>query len=143
MTTRSVVGWPLSVVATLLAGFASYQLIADLMLATVTGLSWGVGIALVFHAFHRRPPDTDATDFSRGGRWRGLGIGGITLAALLGVSPSLPISADFRAALGLLIIGTGLLAMATGMLTEVERQESTVTTGDTAASATEATESNR
>ena len=125
----------------LLVASGLFWVVGDPVLAAVTGLVWGLGLALTMRSYRHQPALTTGGSW-RSNRWIGLGTGGITLAALLGVSPSLPISADLRFALGLLIIGTGLLATSTATLAEIERSESTTTSGDTTAT-TETTEPNR
>ncbi|TQQ82302.1 sterol desaturase [Halonotius roseus] len=124
---RSSLQWLLGGATGLVVGGGCYWLVGDPVLAAVTGVVWGVGLALTARSARHHPSSTGVTDW-RSARWIGLGTGGITLAALLGVSPSLPISAELRLALGLLIIGTGLLATTTARLAENERQGGTATT---------------
>ena len=124
---RSSLRWLLSGLAALVVGSGCYRLVGDPILAAVSGLVWGVGLALTARSARHHPSSTGVTNW-RSARWIGLGVAGINLAALIGVSPSLPISAELRLALGLLIIGTGLLATATATLAEVERQGDTATT---------------
>jgi hypothetical protein len=124
---RSSLQWLLGGATALIIGSGCYWLVGDPVLAAVTGVVWGVGLALTARSAQYHPSSTGVTDW-RSARWIGLGTGGITLAALLGVSPSLPVSAELRLALGLLIIGTGLLATTTARLAEVERQGGTATT---------------
>jgi len=45
----------------------------------------------------------------------------MTLAALIGVSPALPISPDLRLGLGFLVIGAGFVGYTTGTMAELER----------------------
>jgi len=127
---RSSLRWLLGGATALVVGSGCYWLAGDPVLAAVTGLVWGVGLALSLRAAQQQPSDTDGTDW-RSTRWIGLGTGGITLAGLLGVSPSLPISAELRLGLGVLVIGTGLLATATATLAVVERQPPTSNTEST------------
>ena len=121
---RSSLQWMFGGSIALSVGGASYSLVDDAIFATITGLVWGIGIALLIHADQARSLSTARADW-RSGKWIGLGSGGITMAALLGVSPSLPISIDMRFGLGVLVIGTGLLATATATLAEAERQDET------------------
>ena len=87
-------------------------LVADLALAAVTGLCWGGGVALTLR--HLDSP----IGASHGGwsvaRWSGAFAGTLTLAATVGVSPSLPLDADLRFALGLLVVGFGVLVFNLG-----------------------------
>ena len=138
---RSSLRWLLGGVTALVVSSGCYGLAGDPVLAAVSGLVWGVGLALTARSARHHPSSTGVTNW-RSARWVGLGTGGITLAAILGVSPSLPISPELRLALGLLIIGTGLLATATATLAEIERTESTATADKPAASTTDATEPN-
>ncbi len=124
----------------LLVGGGCYWFVDDAMFAVVTGLVWGVGLALAIRADQERSFSTTGADW-RIDRWIGLGVGGITMAALLGVSPSLPISAELRLGLGVLVIGTGLLATATAMLAEAERQDETGASSETDNSTTGDSES--
>ncbi|RJX44270.1 sterol desaturase [Halonotius aquaticus] len=124
---RSSLQWLLGGATGLVVGSGCYWLVGDPILAAVSGLVWGVGLALTARSARHHPSSTGVTNW-RSARWIGLGVAGINLAALIGVSPSLPISAELRLALGLLIIGTGLLATATATLAEVERQGDTATT---------------
>ena len=124
---RSSLRWPLGGATALIIGSGCYWLVGDPVLAAVTGLVWGVGLALTARAARYQPESTGVTNW-RSARWIGLGFAGINLAALIGVSPSLPISAELRLTLGLLIIGTGLLATATATLAENERQGGTAPT---------------
>lgn len=44
-------------------------------------------------------------------RWTGLSVGLVTLAALVGVSPTLPIAADLRFGLAFLVLEMDLLGI--------------------------------
>ena len=124
---RSSLRWLLGGAIALVIGSSCYWLVGDPVLAAVTGVVWGVGLAFTARAAQYHPSSTGVSNWESA-RWIGLGVAGINLAALIGVSPSLPISAELRLALGLLIIGTGLLATATATLAEKERQGGTATT---------------
>ena len=121
---RSSLQWMFGGSIALSVGGACYSFVDDAIFATITGLVWGIGISLLIHADQERSFSTTGADW-RIDRWIGLGSGGITMAAFLGVSPSLPISAELRFGLGVLVIGTGLLATATAMLAEAEQQDET------------------
>lgn len=101
-------------------GGGLYWLDGQLALAAVTGLCWACGIALTRHVRHRYPERAGGGD-GRGRRWSGVGTGLVTLAALVGVSPFLPVSNELRLGLGLLVVGAGLGAHAAGKLVVLER----------------------
>ncbi|MDQ2051732.1 sterol desaturase [Natronolimnohabitans sp. A-GB9] len=95
-----------------------YWYIGNFGLAAVTGVTWGVALLLLVRA-DREYPD------SMNSWWSVLGVGFIiSLAALLGVSPTLPIAGDIRFGLGLLVMGTGLAAYVAGVMTALEPTES-------------------
>ena len=124
---RSSLQWVLGGATGVLVGSGLYWLASTPVLAAVTGLVWGIGLALNLRLSQQQLSDTDGTGW-RSARWIGLGGGGITLAAIIGVSPSLPISTELRLGLSTLVIGTGLLATSTAMLAVVERQPPTSNT---------------
>ena len=132
---RSSLQWMFGGSIAVCVGGACYSLVDDAIFATVTGLVWGVSLALAVHADQTRSLSTTRAGW-RSRRWIGLGTSGITLAGLLGVSPTLPISAELRLGFGLLVIGTGLLATTTAMLSEAERQDKTETPSETGNSTT-------
>jgi len=138
---RSSLGWLLGASTAVVVASSLYWLVGDPLLAAVTGLVWGVGLGLTSRLYRKYPSYTTDTDW-RHSRWIGLGTGVITLAALLGVSPSLPISAELRLGLGALVIGTGLAATTTATLAQAERSHSPATADETTASTPEATDTN-
>jgi len=91
-------------------------------LAFVTGLCWTCALKLTLHIGHLYPAYATGETWADK-RWTGLGTGLITLAALLGVSPQLPIANELRLGLGFLVLGTGLVAYTTGTLAVLERVE--------------------
>ena len=105
-----------------LIGSGLYWLVDDIVFASVTGLVWGCGLALSIHQYRTAPSTPADTTWERN-RWVGLGIGVVNLAALIGVSPSLPISSETRLGLGVLVIGTGLVGFAAASLAQGERNE--------------------
>jgi len=125
----------------LIVGSGLYWLVGDPVLAVVTGLVWGVGIGLTVRSYRHHAALATGGSW-QSSRWIGLGSGGITLAAIIGVSPSLPIAAELRLGLGALVIGTGVLATATATLAEIEREKSTATADEPASSTTETTDPN-
>jgi drug/metabolite transporter (DMT)-like permease len=87
-------------------------LVADFALAAVTGLCWGGGVALTLR--HLDSPLGTSTGGWSVARWSGAFAGALTLAATVGVSPSLPVSNDLRFALGSLVVGFGVLVFNLG-----------------------------
>jgi hypothetical protein len=117
---RSSVGFAGSLVVAVVVGSGLYWLVGDLALAGVTGVVWGSGLALSIHLY-RSHPSLGAEPTWERKRWVGVSTGLITLAALIGVSPTLPISAELRLGLGVLVIGTGFVGLVTASLAELER----------------------
>jgi hypothetical protein len=108
-----------------------YWLGGHVGLALVTGVCWGCGLKLTFHVDRLYPAfATGATWGDR--RWAGVGIGVVALAALAGVTPTLPVSNEVRLGLGLLVTGAGLTAYAAGTMAVLERVVDGSTTGSTA-----------
>ena len=105
-----------------LIGSGLYWLVGDIVFATVTGLVWGCGLALSIHQY-RTDSSISANATWERNRWVGLGVGVINLAALIGVSPTLPVSAELRLGLGILVIGTGLVGFAAASIAHGERHE--------------------
>ena len=99
-----------------------YQLTGQLSLALVTGLCWACGLGLTLHVGHLYPDYATGESWADK-RWTGVSVGIVTLAALLGVGPTLPLSSDLRLGLGLLVLGAGLVAYAAGTLAVLERVE--------------------
>jgi hypothetical protein len=88
-------------------------------LGVVTGLCWAGGLKLTLRV--RQLSQTYATGETwADSRWTGAGIGLVSLAALVGVSPTLPISNELRLGLGLLVLGAGLGAYSAGTLAVLE-----------------------
>jgi hypothetical protein len=98
-----------------------YWFVDDFALAAVTGLTWGSGLIITLRIARQYPSHTTG-DSWRDKRWTGLSTGLITLAALVGVSPALPISPDLRLGLGLLVIGAGFVGYTAGTMAELERK---------------------
>ncbi|ELZ09239.1 sterol desaturase family protein [Halovivax asiaticus JCM 14624] len=89
-------------------------------LALVTGLCWACGLKLTLHVGHRYPAFATGESWTDK-RWTGLSVGAVTGAALVGVSPLLPLSNDLRFGLGALVLGAGLVAYPAGSLAVLER----------------------
>jgi hypothetical protein len=119
---RVSVQFGVSTVVAVLIVSGLYWLVDDILFASVTGLVWGCGLALSIHQYRTDSSISADTTWERN-RWVGLGVGIINLAALVGVSPSLPISAEVRLGLGVLVIGTGLVGFAAASLAQRERHE--------------------
>jgi hypothetical protein len=105
-------------------GFSAglYWLAGHISLALVTGLCWTCGLKLILHIGHLYPAYATGETWADK-RWTGLGIGLVTLAALIGVSPMLPLSNELRLGLGFLVTGAGLAAYSAGTLAVLERIE--------------------
>jgi hypothetical protein len=115
--------WIATVLVTALVGGGSYWFLGYPILALFTGLVWGVSAGVLVRIYRRYPERATGTAW-RDKRWTGLGIGLINGAGLLGVSPFLPIPADLRFGLALLVIGAGLLGYQTAAMAEMERTPS-------------------
>lgn len=103
-------------------GVGLYWVSGQLSLALVTGMCWAFGLKLTLYIGHLYPAYATGDTWADK-RWTGLSAGLITLAALIGVSPMLPISNNLQLGLGLLIIGTGLVAYTAGTIAVLERVE--------------------
>ncbi|MDJ1430599.1 sterol desaturase [Halostagnicola sp. A-GB9-2] len=97
-----------------------YWLGGYLSLALVTGLCWACGLKLTFYVGHLYPAYATGETWADK-RWTGLSVGLVTLAALVGVSPVLPLVNELRLGLGFLVTGVGLVAYAAGTLAVLER----------------------
>lgn len=91
-----------------------------LALALVTGVCWGCGLKLTLHVGDSYPAYATGETWADE-RWTGLSVGLVSLAAFVGVSPTLPVSAALRFGLGILVVGAGFLAYAAGTLAVLER----------------------
>ena len=103
-------------------GGGLYWLSGHPILAVVTGLCWACGLKLTFSIEHRYPAYATGDTWADK-RWTGLSVGLVTLAALIGVSPVLPLSDELRLGLGFLVGGAGLVAYSAGTLAVLERVE--------------------
>lgn len=112
------------VVAMLVAlgiGGGLYVLAATPVLAAVTGIQFGVGVAAFLYVRRAYPAYQTGSGWEDG-RWTGLGGGLLALGGLLGVSPFLSIEPALRFGLGLLVLGTGYTAHVIGLLTVLDRE---------------------
>ncbi|AHG00793.1 hypothetical protein HALLA_07925 [Halostagnicola larsenii XH-48] len=105
---------------------ALYWLDGYLSLAIVTGLCWACGLKLTLHIGHLYPAYATGETWADK-RWTMLSVGLMTLAALIGVSPALPLSDELRLGFGFLVIGTGLVAYTAGTLAVLEQVDSNAT----------------
>lgn len=119
--TRSSIQRLVGLVVAVIVGVALYWLVGNVGLAAVAGTIWGIGIAIVLYIARQYPSRVTGTAWTDK-RWTGLGVGLVTLASLVGVSPTLPISADLRLALGILVLGAGTVGYVTGSVAEMERE---------------------
>lgn len=103
-------------------GAGLYWLGGYVVLALATGLCWACGLRLTLYIGHLYPEYATGEAWADK-RWSGLGGGAMSLAALVGVSPLLPISSELRIGLGGLVVGTGLVLYAAGSLAVLERVE--------------------
>ena len=104
-------------------GGGLYWLGGRIGLAVVTGLCWACGLRLTLYIGQLYPTYATGNTWAEK-RWTGLGAGLVNLAALIGVSPMLPVSNDLRLGLGFLVGGAGLVAYSAGTLAVLERVES-------------------
>ncbi|WP_256685401.1 sterol desaturase [Halococcus qingdaonensis] len=109
-----------------LAGGATFVwLVADLALAGTIALTWAVGVRLTLRY---RWLLSMRAETRRVSLWSGAFAALVTLSAFFGVGPSLPLSAELRFALGLLVVGVGYasvtlgVAMASGRTDDAPRE---------------------
>jgi hypothetical protein len=111
-----------SAVAGVFVGAGIYWLVSDFGIASATGITWGVSFLLLLRTSRLYPSHTTGTAW-RDKRWTGLGTGLVTLAAIIGVSPTLQISTELRLALGFLVLGAGTVGYMTATMAELERKQ--------------------
>lgn len=92
-----------------------------LVLALVGGACWGIGTGVLL-GVRRRFPRVGVGDGWTDVRWTGLAVAVVTLAALLGVPPALPLPPADRFGLSVLVLGAGLVAYASATMAELERR---------------------
>jgi hypothetical protein len=118
---RTSLHWFAGLFATVVVTGSLYWFVGDFALAAVTGLTWGNGLIITLRITQQYPSHTTGDGWSDK-RWTGLSTGLITLAALVGVSPALPIAPDLRLGLGFLVIGAGFVGYTAGTMAELERK---------------------
>jgi hypothetical protein len=105
-----------------LVGAGLYAFAGYASLAAVAAVCWAVAVKLVLRVGRLYPAFATGEDWTDS-RWTGLGGGVVSLAALLGVSPTLPLSPELRLGLGILVLGAGTAAYTAGTLAVLERTE--------------------
>lgn len=118
--TRTSVHWLIGLLVTLVVSGGLYWFVGNVGLAAVTGLTWGSGLLITLRIARQRPAHTTG-DSWKDKRWTVVSTGLMTLAALVGVNPTLPIETDTRLALGLLVIGVSFVGYTAGTMAELER----------------------
>lgn len=103
-------------------GAGLYWLSGYASLALVAGLCWACGLELTFRIGRLYPAYATGETWADK-RWTGLSVALVTLAALTGVSPALPIAEELRLGLGVLVTGAGVVAYAAGTIAVLERVE--------------------
>ena len=111
----------ISAITTIAVSGGLYWLVSDFGIAIATGITWGVGLLLILRISRLYPSYTTGTAWNDK-RWTGLGTGLLTFAAIIGVSPTLPISTELRLALGFLVLGAGTVGYMTATMAELERE---------------------
>jgi len=109
---------PAGFVLGVVVGAGQYWLVGDVGLAVVTGVLWAVGLLLTLRVGRLYPSHATGERW-RDKRWTGLSVGLITLGALVGVSPTLPVTGELRLGLGLLVLEAGFVGYVSGTLVEV------------------------
>ncbi|MFB6202026.1 MAG: sterol desaturase [Halorhabdus sp.] len=105
--------WTLSAGFGISVGGGTYLwLVDDPLFTVVLALFWALGAGL--SVTYLLPQTADGQDWVHA-RWSGAAGGLMALAATLGVSPTLPISADLRLALGLFVVGIWVTAINVGL----------------------------
>ncbi|PSP47742.1 hypothetical protein BRC60_08205 [Halobacteriales archaeon QH_1_68_42] len=108
-----------SLVSGALAAGGAYQLGIDVLLSGSLGLCVA-GVALVLLRIRRAYPDRATGDTWADKRWTGLSVAVVNAVALLGLT-MVPVDAEYRMALSVLVILVGLFGYGTGSMAEMER----------------------
>lgn len=112
------VAWGMASVVGIAIGSATYAaLVADPMFATMVAVFWALGLGLTMQYLAQY---TGANREWRIARWSGAAGGLVTLAATLGLSPTLPITSDLRLALGIFVLGLWVTALNVGLALGLE-----------------------
>ena len=102
-----------------LAAGAAFRLGIDAPLSGSVGLCVG-GVALVLLRVYREFPDRATGDTWADRRWTGLSVAVVNAVALLGLT-MVPVDAEYRMALSVLVILVGLFGYCAGSMAEMER----------------------
>jgi len=113
-----------------LAAGGAYWLGIDVLLSGSLGLCTG-GVALVLLRIRRAYPDRWTGDTWADKRWTGLSVAVVNAVALLGLD-LVPVGADYRMALSVLVILVGLFGYGAGSMVEMERDRTQSERGDSA-----------
>ena len=108
-----------SLVSGALAAGGAYQLGIDVLLSGPLGLCVA-GVALVLLRIRRAYPDRATGDTWADKRWTGLSVAVVNAVALLGLT-MVPVDAEYRMALSVLVLLVGLFGYCTGSMAEMER----------------------
>ncbi|WEL21026.1 sterol desaturase [Halorhabdus sp. BNX81] len=103
-------------------GVGIHWLVGQILLAVVTAVTWVTAFGLTLH-IRRAYPAFSSGESWADKRWTGLAVAVVTLAALIGAGPALPVSADVRFVLGLLVLGASVTAYSAGTLAVLDRVE--------------------
>jgi hypothetical protein len=112
----------LAILVGVAVGTGLFPFTGDASLAAVAAVCWAVAVTLVLRVGRLYPAFATGEDWTDK-RWTGLGVGVVVLAALLGVSPTLPLSAELRLGLGVLVVGAGTAAYTAGTLAVLARSD--------------------
>ena len=102
-----------------LATGGAYWLGIDVLLSGSLGLCVA-GVALVLLRIRRAYPDRATGDTWADKRWTGLSVAVVNAVALLGLT-MVPVDAEYRMALSVLVLLVGLFGYCTGSMAEMER----------------------
>jgi len=118
--TRTALRWFAALAVGAVTGAATAWAVGALSLAAAVGLCTAAG-ALLLLQVRREYPDRLTGDTWADKRWTGLSVGVVTFAALVG-PVSVPVGAEYRAVLQLLVVLTGFVGYAAGSLTGMDRE---------------------
>ncbi len=107
------------ILVTLVVTGGLYWFVGHFRLAAVTGLLLGSGLLMTLRMVQY--PSYKTSNSWKSGRWTALGAGLYTLAAAVGVGPTLPIPTKLRLGLGFLVLGAGFVGYTAGTMAELER----------------------
>ncbi|ELZ81387.1 sterol desaturase [Haloferax larsenii] len=117
---RTSLVWLVGLLVAMLVSSGLYWFANTIGLAVATGLVWGTGVATILHIGWHYPSYTTGDEWGDK-RWTGLSTGLVTLAATIGVSPTLPVRSELRLGLGFLVVGVGFVGYTAATMAEIER----------------------